>query len=48
MKRFYALILTLIIIFSFAGCTGGSKDASTATDLTQKQLEQLIKETTKG
>ncbi len=45
MKKFSALILTILVLFSFSACSKkGADPAATSTDLTEAQLEQLIED----
>ena len=45
MKRIISVILALVMIFSLAACgVQGGKDPSTASDISQKDVEKLLEE----
>jgi len=45
MKRIYALILALAMMFTLAACKeSGTKPASTGSDFTQAEMEKILEE----
>ena len=50
MKKISILIVTAILVFTLCACDGGEKayESSTATDITNSQLQDLIQEAEKA